>query len=70
MIEESDGCQKYPPSVINALVGIISFLAIATISLGGYYVYANKQNENKRTAEEAKDFDAIVENPIAAENPQ
>ena len=62
-------CQDFPPAVINAMIGIATALVLLIIGMGVYYVHAKKQQENKRTAEENnKDFDAIVENPVAAQN--
>lgn len=68
MAEEA-GCSTMPPVVINILIGVASMLGLVTVSLLGYYMYAQKQRESKKTAEEAnKDFDAIAENNVAAQS--
>lgn len=69
MMNAPGTCQDFPPAVINAMIGIATALVLLIVSMGVYYVHAKKQQENKRTAEENnKDFDAIVENPVAAQN--
>ena len=62
-------CQGVPPAVINVMIGIATVMVLVMVSMGVYYVNAKKQQENKRVAQEAsKDFDSIIENPVAAEN--
>lgn len=70
MMEGPGTCQDFPPAVINVMIGITATLMLVIVSMGVYYIHAKKQQEGKRTAEANKDFDAIVENPAAAENQQ
>lgn len=70
MTEGPGTCQDFPPAVINTMIGITATLMLVIVSMGVYYTHAKKQQEGKRTAEDNKDFDSIVENPAAAENEQ
>jgi hypothetical protein len=71
-VTEAAGCQTYPADVINIMIGVSSILCFLAVCVVGYYLYAKKQVENKKTAEEAdKDFNAIAtERKLAPENAQ
>ena len=69
---EAAGCQTYPADAISIVIGVIFILCVLAVCVVGYYLYAKKQVENKKTAAEAdKDFNAIAtERKLAPENAQ
>lgn len=69
-VADAGSCSDFPPAVINAMIGITATLVLVIVGMGAYYVSAKKQQQNKRTAEGAKDFDSIAENPVPVENQQ